>query len=155
MTEITKDKIISNLNELKRIIKDPELYFYEYFFELRSKVDFEIETKQMQLQDDEEKKVMLDKLKEQMIAKIKSIERIYEKTSFNLSCENERINEIEKMLETIDLNLADEIIDIEKINILQNLWKNKSIFFTKNWNTDGDLIILHDEFISSQSFKIL
>jgi hypothetical protein len=114
MTEITKDKIISNLNELKRIIKDPELYFYEYFFELRSKVDFEIETKQMQLQDDEEKKVMLDKLKEQMIAKIKSIERIYEKTSFNLSCENERINEIEKMLETIDLNLADEIIDIEK-----------------------------------------
>lgn len=155
MTEITKDKVISNLNELKRIIKDPELYFYEYFFELRSKVDFEIETKQMQLQDDEEKKVMLDKLKEQMIAKIKSIERIYEKTSFNLSCENERINEIEKMLETIDLNLADEIIDIEKINILQNLWKNKSIFFTKNWNTDGDLIILHDEFISSQSFKIL
>ncbi len=98
---------------------------------------------------------MLDKLKEQMIAKIKSIERIYEKTSFNLSCENERINEIEKMLETIDLNLADEIIDIEKINILQNLWKNKSIFFTKNWNTDGDLIILHDEFICSQSFKIL
>jgi len=153
MTEITKDKLISNLNELKRIIEDPEYYIYEYFFELRNKVDLEIETKQFELQNFQYNLEILDKLKEEWLTTIESFERYSKRKSFDFSDEKKRINALENMLETIDPNLANEIIDAEEINILQNLFKKKSILFTKKWDPDGDLIYLQDEFISPKYFE--
>jgi hypothetical protein len=153
MTEITKDKLISNLNELKRIIEDPEYYIYEYFFELRNKVDLEIETKQFELQNFQYNLEILDKLKEEWLTTIESFERFSKRKSFDFSDEKKRINTLENMLETIDPNLANEIIDAEEINILQNLFKKKSILFTKKWDPDGELIYLQDEFISPKYFE--
>ena len=55
-TEITKDKLLNNLNELKEILELPSLYLANFFEGLRNDVDIEFAPKQLELQNNREKK---------------------------------------------------------------------------------------------------
>ncbi len=73
--EVTKDKILNDLDKLKGIIELPDLYLADYFDALRNRVDKECATKQLKLQNDKEKKNELDELWQKMITKIDLFER--------------------------------------------------------------------------------
>ncbi len=72
--EISKEKLLNDLENLNKIIEHPGLYLDDYFGSLRNKVDKECATKLIKLQNDQEKKKELDELWQRMISKIDSFE---------------------------------------------------------------------------------
>jgi len=164
---MTKEKLLNNLAKLNTIIELPNLYLSDYFCNLRNKVDRECALKQQELQNDKEKKNDIDELWKQMISKIDSFEKNCIRKTYDLDVNKIRINEIEETLNSeqlIDLKKVKDEIEKEEINLLQNLFQNKSIFFRKYSHEiqlsiennkivvqpkiiDGQLIILFDEFI--------
>jgi len=160
--EVTKDKILNDLDKLKGIIELPDLYLADYFDALRNRVDKECATKQLKLQNDKEKKNELDELWQKMITKIDLFERKCTRKIYDLDENKTRITEIEKKLNNeklIDLKKVQDEIEKEESNLFQKLFQNKSILFRKHSNEDktekkiidGQLIVLDDEFISQKS----
>ena len=151
-SEITKEKLLNDSNNIKDIIDFPSLYLENYFIELRNDIDKEFALKQLELQNDEEKKKDLNELWQKMIEKTDSFEKSCIKSSYDLEKHKTRINKIETILnnqETINLKKAEEEIKTEEINLLKILFQNKTILFLKNQK----LVILNDEFISKTSFQ--
>ena len=151
-SEITKEKLLNDSNNIKDIIDFPSLYLENYFIELRNDIDKEFALKQLELQNDEEKKKELNELWQKMIEKTDSFEKSCIKSSYDLEKHKTRINKIETILnnqETINLKKAEEEIKTEEINLLKILFQNKTILFLKNQK----LVILNDEFISKTSFQ--
>jgi len=159
--QITKEKLLTDLDELKKITDIPKLYFSNYFKDLRDRVDIEFAPKQQELQNDKEKKNEIDELWKQMISKINSFEKNYIRKIYDFDVNKIRINEIEEILNSeqlIDLKKVQDKIEKEEINLLQNLFQNKSILFrkyeqdeVKSKIIDGQLIVLFDEFISQET----
>ena len=177
-SEITKDKLLNDLNELKKITDDPTLYLSSYFNELRSEMYREFASIQQGLQNDQEKKKQLDELWQQILTKIDSFVQNCIRNSYDLEENKTGINNIETTLSNLDLiNIkeAKEAIEKEEINLLANLFKNKTIIFanneprhyksiSKNKNyqktngknnqlTNKQLVILNDEFISKKALE--
>ena len=151
-SEITKEKLLNDSNNIKDIIDFPSLYLENYFIELRNDIDKEFALKQLELQNDEEKKKDLNELWQKIIEKTDSFEKSCIKSSYDLEKHKTRINKIETILnnqETINLKKAEEEIKTEEINLLKILFQNKTILFLKNQK----LVILNDEFISNTSFQ--
>ena len=151
-SEITKEKLLNDSNNIKDIIDFPSLYLENYFIELRNDIDKEFALKQLELQNDEEKKKDLNELWQKIIEKTDSFEKSCIKSSYDLEKHKTRINKIETILnnqETINLKKAEEEIKTEEINLLKILFQNKTILFVKNQK----LVILNDEFISKRSFQ--
>jgi hypothetical protein len=162
--QITKEKILNDLAKLNTIIELPNLYLSDYFCNLRNKVDRECALKQQELQNDKEKKNELDELWKQMISKIDSFEKNCIRKTYDLDVNKIRINEIEEIVNSeqlIDLKNVKKVqdeIEKEEINLLQNLFQNKSILFRKYEQDevqskiiDVQLIVLFDEFISQET----
>ena len=61
-TEITKEKLFNDLNELKDALELPNVYLANYFNGLRNDVDRAFAPKQLTFQNDQEKKKQLDEL---------------------------------------------------------------------------------------------
>ncbi len=142
-----KDTLLNDLNKIKEIAELPSLYLSNYFMELKNDVDREFAPKQLELQNDKEKKKELNELWQQMIEKIDTFEKSCIKSSYDLETHRKRINEMEEKLnkqKTINLNGVKEIIESEEINLLKILFENKTILFLENQK----LIIINDEFIS-------
>jgi len=59
-TEITKEKLLNNLSELKDALELPNLYLANYFDGLRNDVDQAFALKQLEFQNDQEKKKKLE-----------------------------------------------------------------------------------------------
>ena len=74
-TEITKEKIFNDLNELKDALEFPNLYMANYFNDLRNDVDKAFAPKQLEFLHDQEKKKQIDNLWKQIIAKIDTFEK--------------------------------------------------------------------------------
>ena len=151
-SEITIEKLLNDSNNIKDIIDFPSLYLENYFIELRNDIDKEFALKQLELQNDEEKKKDLNELWQKIIEKTDSFEKSCIKSSYDLEKHKTRINKIDTILnnqETINLKKAEEEIKTEEINLLKILFQNKTILFLKNQK----LVILNDEFISKTSFQ--
>jgi len=151
--KITKEKLLNDLNKIKDLVELPSLYLSNYFSELKNDVDKDFASKQLKLQNDDCKKKNLNALWQEMIEKIESFEKNCIETSYDLETHKTRINEIETMLtnaELINLDEIEEMIENEEINLLEILFKKKTILFSKNKEL---LIILNDEFISKASLK--
>ena len=132
--EITKESLLKKLNDMKRVACDPDNYIYEFFSELRTQVDLETETKQIEAQGNEEIIANLHQINEQIISKINEFEKNYKNTRCDLEANKLKINEIEKRLnnnETIEFKDIEEEIEIEEYNLLKNLFQNKTIAFMK------------------------
>ena len=165
-TELTKKKLLNDLNELKQMLELPYLYLENYFSELRNQLDNEFAPKQQELQNDEEKKKVLNESWEKMIKKIDSYEDNCKRHSYDIEENKTEIYKIEKMLSKqaiIDLREVEEAIKKEEIYLLKSLFQNKAIFFFKsedyqktndeNKLVNGQLVILNDEFISKKLLK--
>ena len=94
-SEITKEKLLNDSNNIKDIIDFPSLYLENYFIELRNDIDKEFALKQLELQNDEEKKKDLNELWQKMIEKTDSFEKSCIKSSYDLEKHKTRINKIE------------------------------------------------------------
>jgi len=159
--QITKEKLLTDLDELKKITDIPILYLSNYFKDLRDRVDIEFAPKQQELQYDKEKKKELEELWQQMISKIDSFEKNCIRRIYDLDVKKIRINEIEEILNSeqlIDLKKVQDEIEKEEIDLFQNLFQNKSILFCKydqdevqSKIIDGQLIVLFDEYICQKT----
>jgi flagellar biosynthesis/type III secretory pathway chaperone len=162
----TREILLNDLKKLNEIAQLPGLYLAYYFDVLRNKVDKECALKQLELQNDKEKKNKLDELWQTIINKIDSFQKNCIRNIYDLDVNKIRINEIENKLnneENIDFEKARDEIENEEINLLQNLFQNKTILFRKHSNhdkqvvqsekklIDGQLIVLDDEFINLKS----
>jgi len=160
-TEITKEKLLNNLNELKDALELPNLCLENYFNDLRNDVDKVFAPKQLEFQNDLKKKKQLEELWQQIIAKIDS----FEKNCTTISCDFEsikkRINEIEAIIETMNLEKAKNMIEAEEIKLMQDIFQNKSILFIKHSThlkvesqlIGARLVILNDTYISKKSIE--
>ena len=101
--EIKREKLFEKIENLKEIAELPTLYLSNYFDELRNDVDKEFAPKQLEYQNDEEKKKHLEEIWQQIISKIDSFEKHYTNTSFDLETNRTRINEIEKKLDNQEI----------------------------------------------------
>ena len=157
--QITKEKLLTDLDKLKKITDIPKLYLSNYIKDLRDRVDIEFAPKQQELQYDKEKKKELEELWQQMISKIDSFEKNCIRKTYDLDVNKIRINEIEEIVNSEQLiDLKKVQIEKEEINLLQNLFQNKSILFRKYEQDevqskiiDGQLIVLFDEYISQKT----
>jgi hypothetical protein len=159
--QITKEKLLTDLDKLNTITDIPILYLSNYFKDLRDRVDIEFAPKQQELQNDKEKKNELDELWKQMITKIDLFEKSCIRKTYDLNVNKIRINEIEEILNSeqlIDLKKLQDEIENEETNLLQNLFQNKSILFRKydqdkvqSKIIDGQLIVLFHEYISQKT----
>ncbi len=152
--KVTKEKLLKDLNELKEIAELPTLYLSNYFSDLKSDVDKHFAPKQLELENDYEKKKELEELWQKMIATIDEFEGKVIKKIYNLESNKNRLTKIETMLnikDNIDLNETDQIIQEEEINLLSFLFQNRTIvFFQNNQLKEGKLILVNDEFISKK-----
>lgn len=167
MNEMKKKQLLKDLNELKDITELPSLYLTDYFSGLRNEVDKIIVSKQMSLQDEDEKKNELNHIWQLMTAIINTFEIECINSRFDLSSNITRINLIEAILsdsiETTKLLEIEEMIENEDIKLMQNLFQNKSIAFinVRNFLEESKigilyakLIVLHDESIRPKALKI-
>ena len=158
-TEITKEKLFNDLNEIKDALEFPDLYLANYFDVLRSDVDKAFVLKQLEFQNDKEKNKQIDELWQQMINIIDTFEKNCTIDSCDLEPNKKRINEIEAILNTINLGEAQYMIEEEEINLLQDLFQNKSILFietnmqVESKLIEGSLVILNNTYISKKSIK--
>lgn len=127
-----KNELICELEKLRLIHESARLHLANYFSDLRGDVDLEMVKKQHLYQLDTEKKQTLTDLWMKMIAKIE----LFEKKCINNRLGKktiERINDLETLLLTNDvIDLEEKIkreISNEENRILNELFKNKSIFF--------------------------
>ena len=156
---MAREKLLKDLDELKQKATIPNLFLANYFIRLRNDVDKEIAPKQLILKNDDQKKNELNELWQKFIAKIDSFEKKCLRKRFNLEVNIERLNAIETMLKSkeavYNLKEAEEEISNEEINLMKNLFQNKTIFLTKADDkkiiTNVKLVLLNDEFISEQS----
>ena len=165
MAELIKEELIKDLEELKNNAELPALFLTNYFLEIRKEIDNEIATKQMNLKegdDMEENKQKLNEIWKDLIAKIDSFESQFNKSTFDLKENKERINSIEAILKedsNDNLNKAKEAIESEEIDLMKLLFQNKTIVFFNVIHLslsnliDYKLIVLNDEFISFIQFK--
>jgi phosphoribosylformylglycinamidine (FGAM) synthase-like enzyme len=70
-----KDTLLNDLNKIKEIAELPSLYLSNYFMKLKNDVDREFAPKQLELQNDKEKKKELNELWQKKITKIDSFEK--------------------------------------------------------------------------------
>ena len=161
-TEITKEKLFNDLNELKDALELPNLYLANYFNGLRNDVDKSVAQKQLTFQNDQEKKKQLDELWQQMINKIDTFEKNCTVDSCDFEPNKKRINEIEAILNTVNLGEAQYMIEEEEIKLLQDLFQNKSILFietnmprpkVESKLIESSLVIFNDTYISKKSIK--
>ena len=165
MAELIKEELIKDFEELKNNAELPALFLTNYFLEIRKEIDNEIATKQMNLKegdDMEENKQKLNEIWKDLIAKIDSFESQFNKSTFDLKENKERINSIEAILKedsNDNLNKAKEAIESEEIDLMKLLFQNKTIVFFNVIHLslsnliDYKLIVLNDEFISFIQFK--
>ena len=147
MTQIKREQLMKHLEKLNDACELPGLYLTNYFVILRNDVDKEIVSKQINLQDKDQKKhKKLNELWQEIIIRINSLESQCINCAMNLSENKQKINSIESQLlnnvESIDLSKLKDIIENEEINLMQNLFQNKTIVFynikdLKNSETDG------------------
>jgi len=160
-TEITKEKLLNNLSELKDALELPNLYLANYFDGLRNDVDQAFALKQLEFQNDQEKKKQLEELWQEMINKIESFEKNSTIDSYDFEPNKKRINEIEAILNTTNLGEVEYMIEAEEINLMQDLFQNKSILFIKHSThlkvesqlIGARLVILNDTYISKKSIE--
>ena len=158
-TEITKEKLFNDLNEIKDALELPNVYLANYFNGLRNDVDKAFVPKQLTFQNDQEKKKQLDELWQQMINKIDTFEKNCTVDSCDFEPNKKRINEIEAILNTVNLGEAQYMIEEEEIKLLQDLFQNKSILFietnmqVESKLIEGSLVILNNKYISKNSIK--
>jgi hypothetical protein len=165
MAELIKEELIKDFEELKNNAELPALFLTNYFLEIRKEIDNEIATKQMNLKegdDMEENKQKLNEIWKDLIAKIDSFESQFNKSTFDLKENKERINSIEAILKedsNDNLNKAKEAIESEEIDLMKLIFQNKTIVFFNVIHLslsnliDYKLIVLNDEFISFIQFK--
>ena len=132
MAALTREQLLNDLSELKRTAELPRLFLDNYFSELRNEVDKEITAKLIDHQNNERKKKKYNEIWQKMIAKISPFEEECINSEWTLSGNLERINAIEAILngdEPTDLDAIQEMIENEEINIMKQLFKNKTIIF--------------------------
>ena len=56
MITLTKELLLKDLDEVRKVCETPKLYLSNYFDELRNKIDMEIVPKLLKLKDEEKKK---------------------------------------------------------------------------------------------------
>lgn len=143
-----REKISKALENLKILLELPKLYLSNYFSDLRNQVDKEIS---LDLIKEEKKKRQLNKLWKQMIEKIDSFEKQCIKNPItNTEAINQKLDSIEEVLSKQETNNFDEIhqeIIDEEINVLKQLFQNRTIVFV-NLN---DLCNLHFAFVDKYS----
>ena len=84
-SEITKEKLLKDLNELKTITDAPTLYLSNYFIELRKEMYREFASIQQPVQNDQvKKKKQLDELMQQILTKIDSFAQNCIRNSYDL-----------------------------------------------------------------------
>ena len=103
-TEITKEKLFNDLNELKDALELPNVYLANYFNGLRNDVDKAFAPKQLTFQNDQEKKKQLDELWQQMINKIDTFEKNCTVDSCDFEPNKKRINEIVEYYNSKEVN---------------------------------------------------
>ena len=159
MAEIARDRSRKELEDLKQIYEMPRLYLANFFSDLRNQVDFQIVSKQSNIENIHE----LNRVWLEIIKKINSFEN---------KCANKKIGDepaLKKRLETLDNELNNEFktnisvgIQNEQELLLKKLFKNKTIAFIdckgfldgSNRNIiDHKLVIIDDEFISPKALK--
>jgi hypothetical protein len=166
MTEIKKEELFKEIEELKQAVDFPGFFLANYFSDLRNETNKKIETKQINLKKEDKKYKKLNEIRKEMVQKIDSFEKQFNSISkFQLEANKQKINEIEAILrdqDTYNLNELKEAINDEQINLWQNLFLNKSIFLvgvkdlmpkSKRELIDFRLVILNDEFISPKMTK--
>ena len=92
--EIRKESLLKKLIDMKRVACDPDNYIYEFFSELRTQVDLETETKQIEAQGNEEKIANLHQINEQIISKINEFEKNYKNTRCDLEANKLKITNV-------------------------------------------------------------
>ncbi len=142
------NEIISKLEELKTIQKDPHLYLFNYFSDLKHDIDLEFTFKTEKI----------DKYME-IIDKIKLIEKDYYHNIKPIDVFQNEINLIYQQLKEDDIiNKKDEVkksIDKIKYKIEKVLFSNRSIMFI-NDSDDTYLLIISDIYLRKsciESFK--
>ena len=168
--EITSDKLLKSLTKLKQTAEYPSLYLTNYFIELRNDVEKEIAAKQTESTDDEEKKNELHELCQKMVEKIDLFEKNCIRETYDLEAYKLSISNLETMLatckKTIDLNAVAEEIYKNKMDLLRNIFQNRTIMFLKekdehenereqvcqlkNKLIEAKLFLLSDEFFSKK-----
>jgi len=133
-----------NILELKRLQTDPHFFLYNYFGDLKHKIDLKYSLEQ-------------DEKYFELVAKVESIEQEYYSNMKPIDLFNNEINRIEKQLEDImNVNLKEEFIkkiNQIKYNIEGFFLKNKSFIFLKNWEKDKNvLIIINDKYLETNFF---
>jgi UDP-N-acetylglucosamine 2-epimerase len=163
MEKTKKEILLDKIEEINQIIELPQLYLANFYSDLRNDVDKEIVFKQYYLKDEDENKQKLTVAWQEIISEIDSFERQSIQKKYDLNKNQERINKLKEILidNHTEQNL-DEIekgIQNEKMNLLQNLFQNKSILFSINETKyyrefiDFKLVIINDEFISYEAYK--
>ena len=169
------------MNDLRQAVEDPSLYLYNYFYEIRNKVDVECSTKQIEYENDEAKKQKLDKIWEEIIAKINSFEKICLNNKIidvkgmkkrldsietalngglNLNATESHLHSTERTLPNNTLENIKNNIEIEKTKCLKELFQNRTIDYVRDHNSKKDdlinckLVILKDEFLNDQSMQL-
>ena len=98
-TEITKEKFLKDLNELKDALEYPKLFMANYFNDLRNDVDIAFAPKQLEFLHDQEKKKQIDDLWQQMINRIDTFEKNCKINSCNFEPNKNRITDLKGPIE--------------------------------------------------------
>lgn len=160
MTVTVRDQLLKKLEALINITTLPGLYLANYFSSLRNQVDKEIAFKQIKLPIYHEKRVRLEKIWTETIARIDSFEKECVKQKPNLAANRDRVNALEAIIlndkEAVDWNDVKLALETEENSVLRNLFGNKTIVYLKvdfldetaPQLIDGKLVIVNGEFIS-------
>ena len=150
MAEVKKKQMLQILDDLKLA----KLYLAYYFQDLRNKVDQDMFSKQMlHRNDNEDVKNKVNQIWIEMISKIDSFENEC-KNKNELQSNLKRIEEIRIMLENqneeTNLEIIEDKIQEEKLNLLRELFQNKTIIFENIFYKAGQLrlIIIDDEYLN-------
>jgi hypothetical protein len=168
---LTPNELKNDLDFLKSVCHDPNLFLSNHFTNLRNDVN-----KMMQIKGNNEKdlneKETIKKSWTQMIEKINSFEKACSQTvlSKNILDETEKqINKVEAALRNnpSDLSRINEILQSEELKILKILFLNKTMFFLNNMfefefdSSDKRLIVeinfvvINDELIKRKFIQAL
>ena len=159
MTDITRDQLLKDLDDLKAKADVPALFLANYFSNLRSEVDKEIVTRQNFMQTDKQKK-NLNVIWHQIIARIDLFEKECVRHKLDLDANKQRIVAIKALLNDnghTDLKAVKDTIDNEELSIMGALFQNKTIFFIdenlKKKLKYTRLVIVNDEYIGMKSIE--
>ena len=133
---LTQKQLQNDLDFLKSICHDPNMFLSNYFDELRNDVNKMMKINEENSKDIEEKETN-KKSWIQMINRINSFEKECSQTVLSkqaIDDTTKQINRVEAILKNnpSDLSEIDEILQNEELKILKILFQNKTMFFFSN-----------------------